>query len=74
MLTDSYAMLAMLWLEKGHREKAEVYGRKTQQLLGDLGFLGVGEEKETWRLETLLSNIGALGGKGKPWRKAPLRG
>ncbi|OAL45774.1 SET domain-containing protein [Pyrenochaeta sp. DS3sAY3a] len=74
LLSDSYAMLAMLWLEKGDREKAEMYGEMTKRLLGDLGFLGVGEEREAWSLETLLGNMGAMGGEGKPWRKAPLRG
>lgn len=71
LLSDSYAMLAMLWLEKGDRAKAEEYGEKTRQLLGDLGFLGVGEEKESWRLETLLNNIGSMGGdgQGRPWRR-----
>ena len=74
MLTDEYAMLAMLWLEKGDREKAEVYGEKTHRLLADLGFLGIGEERETWKLETLLKNIGGLGGMGQGWKKGPLRG
>ena len=74
MLTDSYAMLAMLHLEKGDRAKAEEYGRKTQQLLGDLGFLGVGEERETWSLEMMLENIGGLGGMGSKWKKGAQRG
>lgn len=74
MLTDEYAMLAMLWLEKGDREKAEVYGKKTHRLLADLGFLGIGEEREAWKLETLLKNIGGLGGMGQGWKKGPLRG
>ncbi|KAI4650673.1 hypothetical protein J4E93_003030 [Alternaria ventricosa] len=74
MLTDEYAMLAMLWLEKGDGEKAEAYGEKTHRLLSDLGFLGIGEEREAWKLETLLKNIGGLGGMGQLWKKGPLRG
>jgi hypothetical protein len=74
MLTDEYAMLAMLWLEKGNKEKAEMYGKKTHRLLADLGFLGIGEEKETWSLEMLLENIGGLGAMGEVWKKGPLRG
>jgi hypothetical protein len=74
MLTDEYAMLAMLWLEKGDRAKAEVYGEMTHRLLADLGFLGVGGERETWSLEMLLRNIGGLGGMGQAWKKGPLRG
>jgi hypothetical protein len=74
MLTDEYAMLAMLWLEKGDREKAEAYGEKTHRLLSDLGFLGIGEYREAWKLETLLKNIGGLGGMGQVWKKGPLRG
>jgi hypothetical protein len=74
MLTDEYAMLAMLWLEKGEREKAEVYGEMTYRLLSDLGFLGIGEDREAWKLETLLKNIGGLGGMGQVWKTGPLRG
>ncbi|KAL1798239.1 hypothetical protein ACET3X_002276 [Alternaria dauci] len=74
MLTDEYAMLAMLWLEKGDKEKAEVYGKKTHRLLADLGFLGIGEERDAWDLETLLKNIGGLSGMGEMWKKGPLRG
>lgn len=74
MLTDEYAMLAMLWLEKNHKQKAEYYGEKTHRLLADLGFLGTGEEREAWKLETLLQNIGGLGGMGQSWKKGPLRG
>ncbi|KAF7674584.1 hypothetical protein GT037_007344 [Alternaria burnsii] len=74
MLTDEYAMLAMLWLEKGEKGKAEMYGKKTHRLLADLGFLGIGEEREAWNLETLLTNIGGLGGMGEAWKKGPLRG
>ncbi|KAI4683717.1 uncharacterized protein J4E88_004894 [Alternaria novae-zelandiae] len=74
MLTDEYAMLAMLWLEKGDKEKAEAYGEKTHRLLSDLGFLGIGEDREAWKLETLLKNIGGLGGIGQLWKKGPLRG
>lgn len=71
MLTDEYAMLAMLWLSKGDRETAEMWGRKAWDLLGDLGYLGVGEEgKGKFKLETLLEGIGGLGGDGKgEWRK-----
>lgn len=74
MLTDEYAMLAMLWLEKGDKGRAETYGKKTHRLLADLGFLGIGEEREAWNLETLLTNIGGLGGMGEAWKKGPLRG
>ncbi|KAI4622784.1 uncharacterized protein J4E87_005877 [Alternaria ethzedia] len=74
MLTDEYAMLAMLWLEKGDKEKAEAYGEKTHRLLSDLGFLGIGEDREAWKLETLLKNIGGLGGMGQLWKTGPLRG
>ncbi|CAN9165956.1 unnamed protein product [Alternaria alternata] len=74
MLTDEYAMLAMLWLEKGDKGRAEMYGKKTHRLLADLGFLGIGEEREAWNLETLLTNIGGLGGMGEAWKKGPLRG
>jgi hypothetical protein len=74
MLTDEYAMLAMLWLEKGDKGRAETYGKKTHRLLADLGFLGRGEEREAWNLETLLTNIGGLGGMGEAWKKGPLRG
>ncbi|KAF1830291.1 SET domain-containing protein [Decorospora gaudefroyi] len=74
LLTDEYAMLAMLWLEKGDRETAEKYGKMTHRLLADLGFLGVGEERESWRLEQVLESIGGLGGKGVSWKKSPLRG
>lgn len=69
MLTDEYAMLAMLWLEKGNKARAEEYGRKSHQLLGDLGFLGVGKDREAWSLEAVLRNIGGLGGMGKAWKK-----
>lgn len=79
MLTDEYAMLAMLWLEKADKGKAdkgkaEMYGKKTHRLLADLGFLGRGEEREAWSLETLLTDIGGLGGMGEAWKKGPLRG
>jgi len=74
MLTDEYAMLAMLWLEKGDKEKAEAYGEKTHRLLSNLGFLGIGEDREAWKLETLLKNIGGLGGMGQLWKTGPLRG
>ena len=74
MLTDEYAMLAMLWLEKKDRAKADEYGKKTHKLLSDLGFLGIGQEREAWNLETLLRNIGGLGGMGQVWKKGPLRG
>jgi hypothetical protein len=74
MLTDEYAMLAMLWLEKGDHDKAEMYGEMTRQLLADLGYLGIGKEKETWSLDMLLKSIGGLGGMGKEWKKGPLRG
>lgn len=73
LLTDEYAMLAMLWLEKGDREKAEMWGRKAWKLLGDLGYLGNGaeENEEKFSLEVLLEGIGGLGGNGKErgWRR-----
>ncbi|KAG9194295.1 hypothetical protein G6011_04330 [Alternaria panax] len=74
MLTDEYAILAMLWLEKGNEEKADIYGKQTHRLLADLGFLGIGEEREAWKLETLLNNLGGMGGMGEAWKKGPLRG
>jgi hypothetical protein len=73
MLTDEYAMLAMLFLEKEDRETAEVWGRKAWRMLGDLGYLGVGEEQwvEKFSLEVLLEGIGGLGGDGQgKWRKS----
>ncbi|KAF1846335.1 SET domain-containing protein [Cucurbitaria berberidis CBS 394.84] len=72
-LTDSYAMLAMLYREKGDRAKSEEYGRKTQQLLGDLGFLGVGEERQAWSLEKMMGNIEESGGIGSKWTKGPAK-
>jgi Tfp pilus assembly protein PilF len=71
MLTDEYAMLAMLYLEAGERENAERYGRLAWQLLADLGFLGVGEERPVFSLEKLLGNMGRLGGEGKAglWKR-----
>ena len=69
MLTDSYTMLAMLYMETGETQKAEVYGKKAWQLLADLGFLGVGEEQPGFTLERLLGNIGGLGGDGGKWRR-----
>ncbi|KAH7092412.1 hypothetical protein FB567DRAFT_614340 [Paraphoma chrysanthemicola] len=73
MLTDEYAMLAMLYLEHGDRKSAEKYGKLAWGLLGDLGFLGVGEEKDrqTFTLERLLGNMGKLGGDGSggKWKK-----
>jgi hypothetical protein len=69
-LTDEYAMLAMLWLEKGDRGKAHKYGKMAWRLLGDLGYLGVGEEVPRFSLDKLLKNIGGMGGdgKGKMWK------
>ncbi|KAH7066402.1 hypothetical protein BKA63DRAFT_585461 [Paraphoma chrysanthemicola] len=76
MLTDEYAMLAMLYLEHGDRKSAEKYGRLAWGLLGDLGFLGVGEEKDRQKftLERLLGNMGKLGGDGSggKWKKEGL--
>lgn len=69
MLTDEYAMLAMLYLEKGDRKTAEKYGRKAWGLLADLGFLGVGEEQPKFTLDRLLGNIGGMGGDGMKWRR-----
>jgi hypothetical protein len=72
MLTDEYAMLAMLFLEKEDRETAEVWGRKAWRMLGDLGYLGVGEEEWVGKfsLEVLLEGIGGLGGDGRgKWRR-----
>jgi len=71
MLTDSYTMLAMLYMETGETQKAEEYGKKAWQLLADLGFLGVGEEQPRFTLERLLGNIGGLGGDGDAgkWRR-----
>lgn len=70
LLTDEYAMLAMLHLEKGDRQKAEVYGELAWDLLGKLGYLGVGKEKEKFGLETLLRSMGKIGGEGKGWKHA----
>jgi hypothetical protein len=62
-----------LYLEKGDRETAEVWGRKAWRMLGDLGYLGVGEEQWVGKfsLEVLLEGIGGLGGDGQgKWRKS----
>ncbi|CAO2649924.1 Nn.00g012160.m01.CDS01 [Neocucurbitaria sp. VM-36] len=69
MLTDSYTMLAMLYLEKADHAKAEEYGQKALDLLGNLGFLGVGEEREAWNFQMLLKNMEGLGATGSGWRK-----
>ncbi|KAF2822702.1 SET domain-containing protein [Ophiobolus disseminans] len=74
MLTDEYSMLAMLYLEKGDRAQAEVYGRKAWSLLGDLGFLGTGDSMGEFTLDRLLGGIGGLGGDGEggsggKWRR-----
>lgn len=62
-------MLAMLYLEKSERANADKYGRMAWELLGKLGYLGVGGEMGEFSLEVLLGNIGGLGGKGEGWRK-----
>jgi hypothetical protein len=70
MLTDEYAMLAMLYLEMGDREEAEMWGRRAWGLLGRLGYLGVsedGEDMDGYTLEVLLEGIGGLGGDGGGW-------
>lgn len=73
MLTDEYAMLAMLYLSKGDRKTAEKYGEMAWRLLENLGFLGEGEKKEGFGLERLLEGIGGLGGDGREsgrgWRR-----
>lgn len=69
MLTDSYAMLAMLYREIADRAKAEEYGLKALELLGNLGFLGVGEERDAWTLEMLMRNMEGFGGVGSRWGK-----
>ncbi|KAH7406388.1 hypothetical protein DE146DRAFT_629722 [Phaeosphaeria sp. MPI-PUGE-AT-0046c] len=68
LLTDEYAMLAMLYKSKGDRREADKWGRKAWALLGDLGYLGVESGMEGYELETLVEGIGGLGGKGKGWR------
>jgi hypothetical protein len=73
MLTDEYAMLAMLYLEKGDRETAKVWGRKAWRVLGDLGYLGVGDDEwvGNFSLEVLFEGIGGLGGDGQgKWRRS----
>lgn len=68
LLTDEYAMLAMLYKAKGNRGEADRWGRKAWALLGDLGYLGVEGGFEGYDLETLVEGIGGLGGEGKGWR------
>lgn len=68
LLTDEYAMLAMLYKAKGDRREADKWGRRAWGLLGDLGYLGVEGVFEKYDLETLVEGIGGLGGKGKGWR------
>ncbi|KAJ4364044.1 hypothetical protein N0V83_009499 [Neocucurbitaria cava] len=66
---DSYVMLAMLYREIAHRTKAEEYGQKALELLGNLGFLGVGEERDAWTLGMLMRNMEGFGGVGSRWGK-----
>lgn len=68
LLTDEYAMLAMLYKAKGDEREADKWGRRAWALLGDLGYLGVEGGMEGYDLETLVEGIGGLGGKGKGWR------
>ncbi|KAF2677332.1 SET domain-containing protein [Lentithecium fluviatile CBS 122367] len=62
-LTDSYALLAKLWLVKGDRGRAEVEARKSFDRLVQMGFLGNGvgnseREWEEWDLEGFLEVVG----------------
>jgi hypothetical protein len=69
MWTDEYAMLAMLYLEKGDRDEAEKWGRLAWDMLVDMGHVNV-DMRDKFELDTLLENIGGLGGdgKGKEWK------
>jgi hypothetical protein len=57
-LTDSWALLAKLWLVKGDRGKAEVEARKSFDLLVQMGFLGNGADWADWELEQFLEIVG----------------
>jgi hypothetical protein len=57
-LTDSYALLAKLWLVKGNRGRAEVEARKSFELLVKMGFLGQQAKWADWGLEQFLDIVG----------------
>lgn len=68
LLTDEYAMLAMLYLEEKDALKANEYGRKAWALLGNLGYLGPQGGVGEYSLKTLLAGIEKMGGKGRTWK------
>ncbi|KAF2114599.1 hypothetical protein BDV96DRAFT_647294 [Lophiotrema nucula] len=54
---DQYALLAKLWLLLGKRKKAEEIGKKSWELLRQMGYLGTGEEF-AWDLDNFLNMVG----------------
>jgi hypothetical protein len=58
LLADEYAMLAMLWLEKGDEKEADVWGRRAWSLLTELKYVS-----GAYGLGKVIAGIGRLGGR-----------